>query len=535
MKNKLSNFFNVLFKSYGQIFFCNSVLFGFLFFIATFYNPVMALTGLIGACIANITGLFFYSEESPYLKAGLFGCNGILTGLAWGHYISINPVSIAILIVLSIFCSILTVILIDMFARKYDLPVLSLAFVVSTLIGILAITGFNSDIIKVTHSSYTIESLLNIEKILDSLFPMQFKTFLKVLGSTFFLGNLFTGVIFFLCILFYSRILAMFALIGYLVSAILSYGVFGHSSKILETSIGFNCILISLVFGGLFVVLNIRSFIYALLAISIGFFIGSSVNLCLKFFNLPVLALPFNITTLLFLYPLKTGFLDTVKTGLYQVPLVHIMKPEESSIWFKKKRLLEDSQKVVLSLPFYGMWFVSQGNKSTPTHKDLGKYAWDFIVVDTDKKQFSGSGVKNENYFCYGLPVLAPADGKVVKVVNNVLDNEPGDTNEEENWGNCIIIDHSNNEFSEISHFKENSIVVKEGETVVRGQLLGFCGNSGLSPEPHIHYQLQRGKDLSAQTISANFTNFAKNKDGFKFVKSGIPQEGDIVCNHEIE
>ena len=225
MKNKISIFLNILFKSYGQIFFCNSAFLGFLFFIATFYNPVMALTGLIGACLATITGLFFYSESSPYLKAGLFGCNGALTGLAWGYYISINPVSIAILIVLSVFCSILTVILIDIFSRKYDLPVLSLAFVVSTLIGILAINGFNSDIIKVVHNSYTIESLLNIEKILDALFPMHFKIFLKVLGSTFFLGNLFTGLIFFLCILFYSRILAAFALIGYIVSAILSYGV----------------------------------------------------------------------------------------------------------------------------------------------------------------------------------------------------------------------------------------------------------------------------------------------------------------------
>jgi len=280
-------------------------------------------------------------------------------------------------------------------------------------------------------------------------------------------------------------------------------------------------------------VLNIRSFVYTFLAISIGFFIGSSANVYLKFFNLPVLALPFNITTLLFLYPLKTGFLDTKRTGLYQVPLVHIMKPEASSVWFKKKKILEDSQKVVLSLPFYGMWFVSQGNKSVPTHKELGEYAWDFVVVDTDKKQFSGSGVKNENYFCYGLPVLAPADGKVVKVVHSVLDTEPGETNEEENWGNCIIVDHNNNEFSEISHFKENSIIVKEGEIVVRGQLLGFCGNSGLSPEPHIHYQLQKSRDLGAETISASFTNFARDKEGFELVKEGIPQEGDIVRNHE--
>lgn len=538
MKNKVQSFFEILFKSYGQIFFCNSVSIGFLFFISTFYNPVMALTGFIGAVISNLAGLFFHSDRD-YLKAGLFGANGVLIGLAWGFYVDINITSISILVILSVFCSILAVVFIDILTRKYDLPILSIVFVITTWIGILSVYQFKSDVV-IPHLPCTIRLFVNIENILCKLFPVQLSDFFKVLGSTFFQVNVLSGLIFFLGILIYSRIAAFFSIVGFLISGIIAYGLFGDISlvpsteaKIIDTSIGFNCVLIALSFGGLFVVLNIRSFIYCLLAVSIGFFLGAGLNTSLKFFNLPVLAFPFNFTTLLFLYPLRTGFLEQRKTGLFPVPLVHVAKPEESLNWFKKKKLADETQKVKLSLPFYGIWYVTQGNNGVPTHQGNGTYAWDFIVIDSEKRHFTGNGVKNENYFCFSLPVLAPTDGKIVKVINNIPDNDPGETNDEENWGNFVIIDHGNNEYSEISHFKENSIIVKEGDFVLKGQLLGYCGNSGLSPEPHIHYQLQKSINLSAETIPADFINIMRDKNGIEILRSYVPQEGDLVRNYE--
>jgi murein DD-endopeptidase MepM/ murein hydrolase activator NlpD len=42
-----------------------------------------------------------------------------------------------------------------------------------------------------------------------------------------------------------------------------------------------------------------------------------------------------------------------------------------------------------------------------------------------------------------------------------------------------------------LAHFQRGSVAVKAGDRVQRGQLLGKCGNSGNSSEPHLHYQLQ--------------------------------------------
>ena len=49
--------------------------------------------------------------------------------------------------------------------------------------------------------------------------------------------------------------------------------------------------------------------------------------------------------------------------------------------------------------------------------------------------------------------------------------------------GNYVVIEHPNKEYSMIAHFKNGSILVKEGEQVKEGQLLGQCGNSGNSSE----------------------------------------------------
>jgi len=57
--------------------------------------------------------------------------------------------------------------------------------------------------------------------------------------------------------------------------------------------------------------------------------------------------------------------------------------------------------------------------------------------------------------------------------------------------GNAVFIEHQENEVSVLAHLKLGSIKVKAGDKVESGQLIGLCGNSGNSSEPHLHYHLQ--------------------------------------------
>lgn len=79
-----------------------------------------------------------------------------------------------------------------------------------------------------------------------------------------------------------------------------------------------------------------------------------------------------------------------------------------------------------------------------------------------------------------GTPVYATGDG----VVKNIEKN-----NTHTGYGNSIIIDHLVNGYSSrYAHL--NTIEVKVGEKVKRGQKIGTVGTTGLSTAPHLHYEI---------------------------------------------
>ena len=162
---------------------------------------------------------------------------------------------------------------------------------------------------------------------------------------------------------------------------------------------------------------------------------------------------------------------------------------ETSSPAEKAAALANYKTKTQLALPFHGEWTViSDGAAHAPNRNQL--HAYDFCLADDTDARFRNSGRKNDDYFTFGQPVLAPGDGCVRQVVDGVEDNVPGERNLYFVPGNLVVIDHQNGEYSFLAHFKQGTIEVKVGQQVKRGDQLGLCGNSGNSSEPHIHYHL---------------------------------------------
>jgi murein DD-endopeptidase MepM/ murein hydrolase activator NlpD len=247
--------------------------------------------------------------------------------------------------------------------------------------------------------------------------------------------------------------------------------------------------------------------------------------------KLPVFVLPFNIITLIIIYSLKFRKDHTDLTLLYFKP----GSPEENYYYHhNQKARFEKFKYFSAELPFFGEWKVSQGFNGSFTHKDQWKYAWDFVVVDENNKEFRNDGLKLEDYYCYDLPVISPLDGEVVKIINKIMDNPVGEINIDKNWGNTIIIKHSDDFFSAISHLKEGSFKVKVGDKVKKGTVLARCGNSGRSPYPHIHFQFQLTDKIGEKTFKYPIGNYISNLNGkkelniFDFLK-----EGSLVKNLE--
>ncbi len=194
-----------------------------------------------------------------------------------------------------------------------------------------------------------------------------------------------------------------------------------------------------------------------------------------------------------------------------------------------------DKHTTVLRLPFDGKWFVFWGGDTRELNQHHGvpnqRYAFDFLVKDSKDKTYKDEGKKNEDYLAFGREVLAPADGVVTDVIRGVRDNAPGSMNPYSALGNAVIIKHREYEVSVLAHFKQGSIRVEPGDKVRRGQVLGLCGNSGNSSEPHIHYHLQNTPIIQNGTgIKCFFDNIIVFRDGkAASEKRYSPIKGDVV------
>jgi hypothetical protein len=185
-----------------------------------------------------------------------------------------------------------------------------------------------------------------------------------------------------------------------------------------------------------------------------------------------------------------------------------------------------------LHLPFNGEWLVYQGGRNVFDNgyavSDDQRFAVDFVYLK-DGKLFAGKGgiaSKVEDYYCFGQPILSPADGKVIKAESGYDDNPPGRPSGDPADGNVVAVSLGNAETVYINHLKQNSLKVKIGDQVKQGQELGQCGNSGMGPIPHVHFQLQRG---GGTPLPAQFVDYIA--DG-KPVDSGEPKRGQMVKNN---
>ena len=191
------------------------------------------------------------------------------------------------------------------------------------------------------------------------------------------------------------------------------------------------------------------------------------------------------------------------------------------------KEIIRNTTK--MKLPFKGEWSVTWGGDTKEQNYHVEsvaqKNAFDILIKDEQGATHKGTGESNEDYYAFGKELYAPCDGEVVLVVDGVKDNIPGVLNPIYIPGNTVIIKTANGEFAFFAHFKQNSIVVKQGQKVSSGALLGLCGNSGNSSEPHLHFHLQNVEDMTKATGAKCFFDQLKVNGVLKLDYSPIKGE----------
>lgn len=205
---------------------------------------------------------------------------------------------------------------------------------------------------------------------------------------------------------------------------------------------------------------------------------------------------------------------------------------------------------VELDFPFRGRWLVQNSpDRRIPshgTHLFGTTYAIDFVPVD-DRGRSAPRSWRSlisveppENFVGFGRPVLAPVAGTVVAVHDGEPDHEArrsqpallayaltqagrvrqGPTGIA---GNHVVIALAPaGPFVLLAHLRSGSVSVRPGDPVRVGDIVGTCGNSGNSTEPHVHVQVTDSTDW-ATTRGLPITFRARSG------RVWLPGEGEVV------
>ncbi|MCB0804855.1 MAG: urea transporter [Bacteroidales bacterium] len=540
MKEKIRlifpQFIESIVNSYTQVFFSNSRIFAAILIIVSFFDIWAGLSGLIAVLSANATA-YLVGFNRFNIKSGYYGFNPLLVGMGLGIYYNMGPEYLLVLLFASVLTLFITVML-EGVIGKYGLPYLSVSFLFGIWMVTMASRQFSALSISergifLSNELYEMggSSFVAVYDWINSLnMHESVVIYFRSLGAIFFQYSIFAGFFISIGLLIYSRIAFMLSLIGFFSAYLFYQFVGGNIYELSYSYIGFNFILTSIAIGGFYLIPSKHSFLWVVLLIPLISITITSSMAVLNLFQLPIYSLPFNLIVLLFLYILK------FRERFYNHPLLvfHQQFSPEKNLYsqINHAERFREHKFIPVLLPFWGEWTVTQGHDGEFTHKDGWAQAWDFEITDDEGSTYKGGGTVREDYYCYNKPVICPADGRVEEIVNNVEDNDIGDMNLDQNWGNTIIIRHDEKLFTKISHLKKDSFRVHVGESVKTGDILANCGNSGRSPEPHIHFQVQTTPFIGSKTTDYPIGHYIlHNNEQFQFKSFSRPAKGDIVSN----
>lgn len=525
------------------MFFSLNYVFASIILMVTFFSPSIGLCGFLAIVLINVSAYIIGFNRDEILK-GLFGFNALFLGLALGYEFSFNASFIALFITAVLILLLITVWLKGLFAI-YNLPFLSFPFIITYWIVSLAasnLTNIHLDEQSIyTFNEITRNQSSSFYQFIHSADNINVSTFVmiyfKTLAGTFFQSSVLGGILLAFGLLYFSRIAFSLSVIGFSL-AFFFYSIFGADVNDLNYNLmGSNFIFLAIAIGCFFLIPNTYSYITVIILTPVLVLILLSLGKMLAVFQLKAYTFSFSVICTAFLFTLNQRWLQKylqVVTIQYFSAEKTIYKYLNSIQRFKNEHLLK------IILPFSGEWSVSQGYDGKITHLGDWSKALDFVIVDSKLKTYREAsnyreGFSRENFYCYNKEIFAPYDGYVYDIKNIVEDNDVGEINTEQNWGNTIIINHLNGLFSQISHIKKDSFNVFIGQYIYKGTFIATCGNSGRSPEPHVHFQLQTLPAVGAKTIVYPISYFIERNGTEKSLKiSEVPVENSFISNVQV-
>ncbi len=224
----------------------------------------------------------------------------------------------------------------------------------------------------------------------------------------------------------------------------------------------------------------------------------------------------------------------------------------------------DDQSPIPVLFPLKGEWRVpNTPGKTIPSHgTDMfgQRFAYDFVKREdlelaekywTGVRYWLGGGISLDETIGRGEEILAPIAGKIIEAKDGWPERTkatpkdlwramtfPMHVSDEELKkdfrhvaGNYIVIEGKDASCF-LAHLTPKSVIVKEGDEIEEGQVVGRVGHTGNSTMPHLHMHLMDNPDFwQADGLPTCFKEYEKLEENGKWhpQKNAIPGPKDII------
>jgi urea transporter len=297
-------FVDLSLRGLGQVMFQDNPLTGALFLAAIAWGsavagaPQVLLAGMLGVVASSLTAIWLQADKSD-LRAGLYGYNGALVGLALATFLGQGG---ALWVYVALGAAVSTVATLGTAGalRAFRTPALTAPFVAVTWIMLLATYGFSGLAGAMLPAAGVVAPFEPAASVSAGLGAYLSGAFLSI-SQVFLKASVVSALLLLAGLALNSVLAALFALGGAILAVAVAHAFGAESDLVTQGLLGFSPVLTAVALGATFRRPGLRTTLYSALGVVFTVIAQAALNVALRPFAIPALTAPFVLVCWLFL------------------------------------------------------------------------------------------------------------------------------------------------------------------------------------------------------------------------------------------
>ncbi|HSI86363.1 MAG: urea transporter [Candidatus Methylacidiphilales bacterium] len=507
-------------RAYAILFFSPSRRLGWMLLCISLLTPEIGLSGVAGVLLAGGLAMALGFDRSA-VRNGFILFNPLLVCLTLGlmnrAYQFPPPLFLALWLAAVLGGLFLSIAMQKWMGQQFSLSPQSIP---------ATILAYALTFLAVSIAGHALPPLREMNPWLDLYMLPQFaRSFFETFGAMMFQPRVLPGILVFLALASVSPLAALTAVCSFAtgVGTLMLLGYPVDPDNVVWC--GFNFLLCGIALGTAYFAPSRKSLALAMGGTFLVALVAVALSGPLRQFGLPASALPYNLVVLTLVFALRQR---REAAGLHPSPAPGMLPETAGRFVVLDAHRFPHLNVPALSLPLKEECIITQGVDGKTTHRAPWNWALDF-EISRNGRRWIALGHELEDYHIFDKTVLAPCDGTVVAAVSHVHDNAPGSNNPADNWGNYVVIYNEAGYHVLLGHLRQGTLLVFNGQRLYCGQPIARCGNSGRSPIPHLHMQVQDAPYPGGATRPFCLRHYVETDEAAatqRYTTSGVPAEG---------